>query len=573
MKPFFTKYYMPILFLVIGLAVFVRIFGLTTSPPSLYWEEAALGYDAYSIFKTGHDHHGNFLPIFAFESFGDWKPAGYFYAIIPFIAALGLNEWAVRLPAALAGIAIVFAVGYLGKHLKLPILLTIFVAAISPWGIHFSRAGWEVTLATALMTWGAVFLLEATVQQNVQLKKAIWGTILFALAAYTYHATRLLGPILYAAILLQWAIPQIFENTNFLRNFQKVLQQNTKQLLWIFVTIGLLFGPLVVAVLTTPELKQRYNETGNVFDATIITESNELRERAGNSFISRILYHRYVIWSKYIVQQIGIQLSSDYLIVTGDENLRHGTKFFGIIYPTDLLFFAIGLIFIIRNKRKQEYLLLFWLLVTLFITALARPVPQTLRILPALPAFLLIIGIGMYAVYQYLLNLKKDSVTFQYLVVLLFIGCNLVQFGAFWRYYMNVYPHLASNDWQYGYKQVMQELAALQTQNPEIQKIYITREKGRPAMYYWFFAKTDPYEVQKENAIAEKDQAEFTTFKNMYFEKSINEVPEEPLLLVASEEQTKRYLQRVTSKGFQSETLYTVQDLDNKTVWMITQVR
>jgi hypothetical protein len=92
-------------------------------------------------------------------------------------------------------------------------------------------------------------------------------------------------------------------------------------------------------------------------------------------------------------------------------------------------------------------------------------------------------------------------------------------------------------------------------------------------MYYWFFAKTDPYEVQKENAIAEKDQAEFTTFKNMYFEKSINEVPEEPLLLVASEEQTKRYLQRVTSKGFQSETLYTVQDLDNKTVWMITQVR
>ncbi|MBU1967161.1 hypothetical protein KKH50_02615, partial [Patescibacteria group bacterium] len=102
--------------LILVLATGLRLYGITKFPPSLYWEEAALGYDAFSILRTGKDHHGNPFPIVAFESFGDWKPSLYFYAIVPFIKLLGLTELAVRLPAALSGIVIVIGIGLLARQ-------------------------------------------------------------------------------------------------------------------------------------------------------------------------------------------------------------------------------------------------------------------------------------------------------------------------------------------------------------------------------------------------------------------------------------------------------------------------
>ena len=48
-----------LLSLILLLAIFLRFFNLSNNPPSLYWEEAALGYDAYSILKTGKDFHGH----------------------------------------------------------------------------------------------------------------------------------------------------------------------------------------------------------------------------------------------------------------------------------------------------------------------------------------------------------------------------------------------------------------------------------------------------------------------------------------------------------------------------------
>ena len=47
---------------VLVLALFLRVFRLESAPASLYWEEAAIGYDAYSIYKTGKDYHGNPWP-------------------------------------------------------------------------------------------------------------------------------------------------------------------------------------------------------------------------------------------------------------------------------------------------------------------------------------------------------------------------------------------------------------------------------------------------------------------------------------------------------------------------------
>jgi hypothetical protein len=74
-----------LLFLIFIMAIFLRFFGAKISPSSPYWEEVALGYDAYSVAQTASDHHGNFIPFTTFESFGDFKPSLYFYVLVPFL--------------------------------------------------------------------------------------------------------------------------------------------------------------------------------------------------------------------------------------------------------------------------------------------------------------------------------------------------------------------------------------------------------------------------------------------------------------------------------------------------------
>ena len=66
-----------LLFLIIFLATVLRFWQLGSVPLSPDWDEVSLGYNAYSIFHTGHDEYGKFFPI-VLQSFGDYKPALYY---------------------------------------------------------------------------------------------------------------------------------------------------------------------------------------------------------------------------------------------------------------------------------------------------------------------------------------------------------------------------------------------------------------------------------------------------------------------------------------------------------------
>src|SRR3990170_1873311 len=101
---------------IVILAFILRFYKLSSNPPGLYWDETVFGYDAYSILKTAHDHHGRFLPLF-FESFGDWKLPVYHYLLVPSIAVFGLNEFAVRFPSAFLGTLTVLMMYPLSKRL------------------------------------------------------------------------------------------------------------------------------------------------------------------------------------------------------------------------------------------------------------------------------------------------------------------------------------------------------------------------------------------------------------------------------------------------------------------------
>jgi 4-amino-4-deoxy-L-arabinose transferase-like glycosyltransferase len=143
-----------ILVFIFVLALFLRVYKLDEVPVGFLWDEAALGYNAYSILYTGRDEYGKLFPA-VFKSFGDYKPGFYVYLTIPSVAILGLNEFSTRLPSAIFGSLTVLLIYFLiskGTRLtnnKENEILAIFssaVLAITPWHINFSRGAWELNV-------------------------------------------------------------------------------------------------------------------------------------------------------------------------------------------------------------------------------------------------------------------------------------------------------------------------------------------------------------------------------------------------------------------------------------------
>src|SRR3990167_10353770 len=183
-----------ILIIILALAFFLRFYRLGEYP-ALNADEAAIGYNVYSLLETGKDEHGNSWPIH-FQSFNDFKPGLYFYLTLPFVKVLGLTELAVRLPGATLGVLSIFVVWLLVKNLfpdkKYLAELSALFLAISPWHIHFSRGGWEVNAATFFITLGVLGLTK-----SAQSSKWFLVTLLSWVAAmYTYHAARVVIPLL-----------------------------------------------------------------------------------------------------------------------------------------------------------------------------------------------------------------------------------------------------------------------------------------------------------------------------------------------------------------------------------------
>src|SRR5258706_2331299 len=139
-----------LLLFVVLIAAFLRFYQLGINPPSLTWDEAAWGYNAYSLGIDGKDEFGRFLPLNYIESFGDFKPPMYAYLTVLPVKIFGLTEFATRFPSALAGSLTVLLAYFLvlelfssSKHKNLYALISSAILAVSPWHIMLSRAAFE----------------------------------------------------------------------------------------------------------------------------------------------------------------------------------------------------------------------------------------------------------------------------------------------------------------------------------------------------------------------------------------------------------------------------------------------
>ena len=535
MTLYLKKHWFIVVFSVIlTLAASLRLINLAQVPAAPYWEEVALGYDAWSILKTGKDHQGNVWPVVAFESFGDWKPSLYFYAITPFILLFDLSVTAVRLPAALSGVIMVGLVGWLAYLLypellsskennrKVFTLLAAFFTSISPWAIQFSRGGWEVQLGTCLFLLGIVLWLKFVTAAKLRWLSII-SIFFFVASMYTYHAFRLISPVMGVLLASYWFLVQTRSEKI------KVFWQHNLRLVSIQAGLALILVLPLLINLTNAQVSQRFAETSIFSQVSVISQSNQLREISGNDFFSYFYYHRYVLFTKVVVSQFLSHFNLSYLFVSGDSNPRHSVQYFGLFYPGDFLLLLLGIYQAIKKRSRGWFLLVGWLVIAYLPASISTAAPHALRTLAALPIWMLLIAAGATLFWQ---ERKNLLVRFGLIILTLAI---VGQFIAYQRFYWLVYPQLYAHEWQYGYQQMVEAVVEYQQQHTE-QKVFLTRELGRPSMYYWFFSKTDPVRVQQAAETVKKDQGEFLEFEQFQFISSVNEVTSSGLIVSTPEE-------------------------------------
>lgn len=509
------------LFLVILLSIFLRFFQLGQNPPSLTWDEAAWGYNAYALGIDGKDEFGRFLPYNYLESFGDFKPPVYAYLDILPVKIFGLNEFAVRFPSALFGVLTVLVTYFLVKRIlnteiwkdkfnfkigflsiKIPII-TSFILAISPWHINLSRAAFEANVATFLIVSGVWLFLGGAQNKKWYLPLS---AISFALSFYTFNTARIVVPILVSGLVL---------------GYWKNLFKIKKEAIIAFI-VGFTFLLPIAQFLLSPQASLRFREVNIFSDPGIIEKSHQEIINDNNAFWSKILHNRRVIYLQEFLRHYFDHLSPDFLFIKGDGNPKFSTQQVGQLYLWESPFFIIGLLFLFKIREGAWWIIPFWLMIGIIPAATARETPHALRIETTLPTFQILtaIGLGIFLLWITSLRIKK------YLKILIFVTTSLLILGNFIYYYHGYYVHYPrefSAEWQYGYKDAIDYIKSVEN---NYNKIYFTDKLGRPYIYFLFYTRYDPSKFRKE-AVIEREAYGFVhvlSFGKYYFVEAFRNV-------------------------------------------------
>lgn len=454
------------LILIVFLAFVLRIYNVATIPPALSWDEVSIGYNAYSILKTGKDEHGRFLPLDTFIGYGDYKPPLPIYLTVPSVAFFGLNEFAVRLPSVLFGTATVlltfFLVLVLFPNLSSLALLSSLLLAISPWHIQLSRGGFEANIATFFIALGVFLALRA--RKNPRLLLVTW--LPFVAGIYAFNSSRYVGPFLGLGL------------------FVMLVSAMRKHVRWATggVIIALICILPILPHLVSKEARLRFEEVNIFTNLDIVKKSNDRIAADGNALWSKALHNRRVGFAREYLLHFVDHFEPWFLFIKGDGNPKFSIQDVGQLYLIEFPFLILGFFWLFAKERKNAWLLLYWLLVAIVPAAAARETPHALRIENSLPVWQIVIA---YGIVMTVLQKKK----LQWAAVILIGGLYL---GSMSFYLHNYYRHYAqefSGEWQYGYREAIryaQEYKYL------YKKIVITETIGRPYMYTAFYTVYDP---------------------------------------------------------------------------------
>lgn len=465
----------------------LRFYNLGQVPIHLTNDEAALGYNAYSILKTGRDEHGQLLPI-VFQSFGDWKPGLYVYLTLPSIAIFGLNEFAVRFPSAFLGVVSVFLVYLIGKKLfnEKVGLFTALSFALMPWSIHFSRGAWEANAALALLLGGVWFFLISLEKSKFILPSAL----LFGLTLWTYQSAKLASFLPLLALALVYLVPYLQKG--------KAIPIKSKHLFQA-ILVGVVVSVPIASSLFTG--KGGRLEVMSVFSYTrpeeYIKETILDQEQITKSDPLFTLFHSETFnLSRGVAGRYFNYFSGRFLLFEGDwSNPKHTSPNSGYLLYASIPILLVGAASLMKQIDKKGYKFVFlWLLLAPIPAALTRDSAHGVRALDMAAPIAFVLGLGLYNTFNYL---SKQKFYIKYFFIVSLVAMHLYSMAIYLDAYFIQNPVENAEEYSYGYKQIVEKVNEV---GDKYQKIVFDQSYEQPYIFFLFFNKYDPALYQENSS-------------------------------------------------------------------------
>ena len=485
-----------LLTLIFVIALFFRLYRLGEIPVGFHADEVRVGWNAYSIMKTGMDDRGNRFSLY-YNTFGDYRPTGIFYLTIPSIFIFGNNEFAVRLPSALLGALTIFPLFFLvrevirlaGRNSTRNYSETVTFGAlalltISPWHINVSRSTSEVAIAMFLVLLGMYFLLSFLNQKE---RKFLLASLVIFLASYFfYHSARILVPLFAVATI---------------GYYWKSLAGNSRKIAILAIVILSVFTFLFSL---DARARGRFSQVSIFNDLNVQHELSKMpyEEGPGKVFIARLFHNKLSVYARRFVEEYGRYFSSDFLISKEAKPARYKTVGVGVLTYVELVVLITGLVAIVQRKAPALPLLL--LLVAPIPAALTTEDSPNLHRSFFMVIWILIIG--GYGIF-YLSNFKNWGKIFLKGVLSLLV-LNFIFYLHMYYVHDKVHAPLYRN---VGARDLAIKLEEIQK---NYDKIILTNIPDDPYPWIAFFTNRDPLLFNKD--AVKREKGDWGT-ENLYF--------------------------------------------------------
>lgn len=402
------------------LGFFLRFYKLGSIPNGPEWDEASIGYNAFSIAKTGLDEWGNRMPLI-FSAFGDYKNPLYIYLSAIIIKILGLNLFSIRFVNALSGslmVLIWYKISKLAVKDEKISLLTAFFLAVSPFGIFFSRiAGDGMMLSVFLISLGIMF--ELLYLKNEKGRFFFLSILCLLFSLFSYNLARIVSPILILLILLL--------NIKFGKN----------KLVYIPVIFICLVFFFFVIKQSDISLKSRLQYVG-IFgeEKGAVLQIKELREHDKNSLISKIVHNKVTVSAIVLADNYLAYFSSQFLLGFNDNHLVYESHY-PPLFIIVIIFYYLGIVVLVKKlfekTNSNDKVIIILLLTLLFIAPLPASIAEGVSGKRSLALLGIMQFFSAYGLIFFINNLKdKSSKRITRNIVVFLIIFNLLHYLFFY---------------------------------------------------------------------------------------------------------------------------------------------
>lgn len=489
------KKYLWLLLIIVLISVFLRFWKLGLIPEGFHADEAAFGYNAYSILTTGKDEHGVVFPLML-NIFGIPIGAVYSYITVPFIYFFGLNEWAVRAPTAVAGIAFILVIYAFIRQLTRNTVLAILTAAIfsiAPTSIFLSRVQSDPLVANLFLYTGLLMYL-LYVDGN-KMRYILLSGVFFGLAVFTHQATYVLAP-LFLGILLLFKLKNLSVHKR--------------------IMSALLFGVvLAISFWAYAQSASRVSQLSFLMSPQVTIPLSASLSEDGIAhfpvFLTRVFHNKVFQHTESIIESVGKYWSFDFLFIQSKQPMRESVPGMGFFYLIEFPLMIYGFYQSIKRYRSVSFVFVTWVLFgTIAVATALDESPGIHRFYYLAPPLYFFISVGVFSLLPGKINIVRKRFRIWPVLLIAYLMSLILFLHQLFIHQPTHQPYYRG----FAYKELVGKLQSLQK---NYTKVIFTKSQSSPYIYYLFYSHFDARTYQ---SIGSPRDFEGSTIGNIMYSTS-----------------------------------------------------